>query len=98
MLEVANGAVGERHGRFRSFAKFRSQGLSVGDVFEASLSQTLKALETIRVNGRSRRDTLDEEKKHCLSFEVWDPAHSDAPRGLATLLKSGESAEVILDH
>jgi hypothetical protein len=63
LLEVANGAIGEGRSRFRSFAKFRSQGLSAGDVFVASLPQTLKALETIRAIGRSGRDILDEDKE-----------------------------------
>ena len=87
MLEVANGAVGERHGRFRSFAKFRSQGLSAGDVFEASLPQTLKALETIRVNGRSRRDTLDVKRSIVLALKSGIPLIRTRPEALPRFSK-----------
>jgi len=85
LLEVTNGAVGERNGRFCAFAEFGSKGLSPGDVFEPSFSETLKALEAIRVDGRAERDILDEEGNDCLGPEVWDHPHTDTPRRFATL-------------
>src|ERR1700722_2439461 len=86
LLEVANGAIGQRYRRFRTLAQFRSQGLSARDVLETGFGETRKALEAIRVDGRAGRDVLGEEREDCLSLEVWDHSHTDAPRALATLL------------
>ena len=79
LLEVANGTIGEGHDRFRAFAEFGSQRLSAGDVFEASFRESRKALEAIRVDGRAGGDVLSEETDHCLSLEVRDHFHADAP-------------------
>jgi hypothetical protein len=69
LLKVANGAIGEGHGRFRPFPEVGSQGLSAGDGFETNFPETLKALEAVRVDGRVGRDVLDEEGEDCLNLK-----------------------------
>jgi hypothetical protein len=84
-LEVSNGAIGKWDRRLRALTKFGSQRLSAGDMFEPNFRETLKALEAVRVDGRSGSDVLDEEGDDGLGLEVWDHFHSDASRGPATL-------------
>lgn len=62
LLEVPNSAIGKWNNRLRAFPECGSQRLCVGDMFEASFRETLKALEAIRVDGRTGRDVLAEEE------------------------------------
>jgi hypothetical protein len=85
LLEVSNSAIGKWDSRLCAFTKFGSQRLSAGDMFEAGFRETLKALEAVRVDGRTGRDVLAEEGDDGLGLEIWDHFHSDAPRAPATL-------------
>ena len=86
LLEVADGAVGEWHHRWRALAQFGSQRLSARDVLEAEFLQASKAFEAVGMNGRARSNVLRDEAVDRRRPEVRDDCHTGTPRSSSALL------------
>src|ERR1700687_1761742 len=86
LLEVADGAIGEWHHRWRALAQFGSQRLSARDVLEAEFLQASKAFEAVGMNGRARSNVLRDEAVDRRRPEVRDDCHTGTPRSSSALL------------
>src|SRR5260370_4687726 len=86
LLEVADGAIGEWHHRWRALAQFGSQRLSARDVLEAEFLQASKAFEAVGMNGRARSNVLRDEAADRRRPEVWNDCHKGTPRSSSALL------------
>ena len=69
LLQVANGAVGERYRRRGSVTERGAQGLGPRDVPQSHGAQAREALQAVGVDRRTRSDILRE--KGCERRRVW---------------------------
>ena len=69
LLQVSDGAIGERYHRFCALPQVDPQRLRAGDMPEPGLLQACESLEAIRVNRRARRYVLPDEAVQGGRFE-----------------------------
>jgi hypothetical protein len=70
LLQVAEGAVGERHHGGGTFAQGASERLRTPNMLDVRCLQVLEALQVVGVDRRSRADVLVDEIDHRRPFEV----------------------------
>ena len=85
LLQVADGAVGQRHRGLRAFVQVRSRRLRAGHMAESSFVQSTKAPEAVGVNARTRCYVLSQERDEGFASEIRDDRHASAS-GRATAL------------
>src|ERR1017187_1521362 len=86
LLQVADGAVCQRHYGLRAFLQLGSRGLTPGHMAKTSLLQSGEALEAVGVYDRARRHVLPQEPDEGSAPEIRDDRHARAPSRTATLL------------
>src|SRR5690349_8356670 len=75
LLQVADGAVRQRHCGLRAFVQVRSRRLSAGHMGESSFIQSTKAPEAVGVNERTRCYVLSQERDDGSASEIRDDRH-----------------------
>ena len=86
LLQVADGAVGQRHRGLRAFLQLGSRGLTAGHMAKPRLLQSGEALEAVGVYDRARCHVLSQERDEGFASEIRDDRHASAPGRAATLL------------
>ena len=84
-LQVADGAVCQRHRGLRAFVQVRSQRLSAGHMAESGFFQSPEAPEAVGVEERARCHVLSQEGKEGFFSEIRDDRHASASGPAAAL-------------
>ena len=83
LLEVADGAVGQRYHRRGPLAQIGFQRLRARDVLVPCLLQPREALQTVSIDRGARSDIVLDEGAQRSRLKVWDHRHTQPPRRFA---------------
>jgi len=86
LLQVADGAVGERHDRGHAAAQGAPDGLCTGDVPDAGGLQAFPSFESVGVDGCPRRDVVSDEVEHRGLREIRRDYQPHAARAIGSFL------------
>jgi hypothetical protein len=90
LLEVADGAVGQRHHRFGTLAQIDSQRLGARVVLVPCLLQAREGLQTVGVDRGARSNVLLDEGSQRDGLKIWDHSHAQPPRYFAALFNGNQ--------
>src|ERR1035437_10481107 len=86
LLQIADGAVCQRHRGLCASVQVGSRGLRAGHMPKPCLLQSGEAVEGVGVNERARCYVLSQEREEGSASEIRDDRHATAPGRAATLL------------
>jgi hypothetical protein len=86
LLQVTDGAIGQRDHRFGAAAQFGSERLRAREVLETDFLQAAEALKAISTDDGTRSNILGDEAVDGHRPEVRDDGHTNSSRGSPPLL------------